>query len=669
MELRSFRPGPEPEPHVAQQSRRDKLRVQQSSTSSQTHPLDDYSNLDQNPDLVQVPNIRYGNICYNPAVLSSQVLNFATNSQVLLSQKDPMVVPQENPQGCGDWLLNYSSESSNPNPLFVNGVVSPSNPYLKTGFNAYQDVHSSLTNPTSEASTQKHYNEMHLNSLDFNYQSTPLDLASLVHQNTNNQWTNSRELRTGAGDPKNTQSLSLSLSPVIPSKPHESHPGEDLQSGSKIMKPADMVAGSSNSSFAAHRNVGPLGPFTGYATILKGSRFLRPAQQLLDEICSVSARASEASESVAGARGGGGGGGDSGVTSTYYGSNEIDGEGGGRFSSGEAHRPEYQQKKAKLLLMQDEVCRRYKQYHQQMQMVVSSFETVAGLSSATPYISSALKTVSRHFRGIKNAISDQIRHVKKALGEDLSSPTTGTSSSKVDASSSRLKLIDQGFGKQRSGMGGFFEPQQHVWRPQRGLPERSVAILRAWLFDHFLHPYPTDTDKHMLATQTGLSRNQVSNWFINARVRVWKPMVEEIHMLETKGLAETSSNAGRNERKITTERASRPNPDQPINNLGMTATSSGKQTECMLDGQNTESWNQEKRSRVECQISDGTLMGFMPYQRSGFEMGGVGAVSLTLGLRQSAETAQQQHQHHHQFQQEHEFRQHFGGQMIHDFVG
>lgn len=27
---------------------------------------------------------------------------------------------------------------------------------------------------------------------------------------------------------------------------------------------------------------------------------------------------------------------------------------------------------------------------------------------------------------------------------------------------------------------------------------------------------------------------QVSNWFINARVRLWKPMVEEIYMLETK---------------------------------------------------------------------------------------------------------------------------------------
>ena len=30
-----------------------------------------------------------------------------------------------------------------------------------------------------------------------------------------------------------------------------------------------------------------MGPFTGYASILKGSRFLRPAQQLLEELCDV----------------------------------------------------------------------------------------------------------------------------------------------------------------------------------------------------------------------------------------------------------------------------------------------------------------------------------------------------------------------------------------------
>ena len=36
----------------------------------------------------------------------------------------------------------------------------------------------------------------------------------------------------------------------------------------------------------------------------------------------------------------------------------------------------------------------------------------------------------------------------------------------------------------------------------------------------------------MLARQAGLSRGQVSNWFINARVRLWKPMVEEMYKVE-----------------------------------------------------------------------------------------------------------------------------------------
>ena len=26
------------------------------------------------------------------------------------------------------------------------------------------------------------------------------------------------------------------------------------------------------------------------------------------------------------------------------------------------------------------------------------------------------------------------------------------------------------------------------WRPQRGLPEKSVSVLKAWMFENFLHP-------------------------------------------------------------------------------------------------------------------------------------------------------------------------------------
>lgn len=50
-----------------------------------------------------------------------------------------------------------------------------------------------------------------------------------------------------------------------------------------------------------------------------------------------------------------------------------------------------------------------------------------------------------------------------------------------------------------------------------------------------VYRYPKDTDKIMLAKHTGLTRSQVSNWFINARVRLWKPMVEEMYTEEVKG--------------------------------------------------------------------------------------------------------------------------------------
>ncbi|KAK1286311.1 Homeobox protein ATH1 [Acorus calamus] len=41
--------------------------------------------------------------------------------------------------------------------------------------------------------------------------------------------------------------------------------------------------------------------------------------------------------------------------------------------------------------------------------------------------------------------------------------------------------------------------------------------------------YPKDSEKHLLAIKSGLTRNQVSNWFINARVRLWKPLIEEMY--------------------------------------------------------------------------------------------------------------------------------------------
>ncbi|KAJ6670400.1 BEL1-LIKE HOMEODOMAIN PROTEIN 8 [Salix viminalis] len=518
--------------------------------------------------------------------------------------------------------------------------------------------------------------------------------------------TRDREMRTVPGD-ANTQGLSLSLSSINPPSEAEAtqfgeeYASEHLQSkvvdrvsqeshqDSEFSKPSspcalpkpsiinkswgksihDIVGTSTHA--IGNNSTAPLGPFTGYATILKSSKFLKPAQQLLEEFSSSRTgpkftRAFEMSEDQVTApaladvvneaykKAGTNAENYSGIqSSTFYRSHKPSGGGdaGGSGGSCGFYGPEYRQEKEKLLFLQEEVCRRYKQYHRQMQMVAASFESVASLSAATPYVSVALKTVYSNFRSLKHGISGQLRLVTKALGDSLFSRNTVAGGSKGDA---RLLYMDQ---RNKSGV-GYREPQQHVWRPQRGLPEPSVAILRAWLFEHFLHPYPTDIDKHMLATQTGLSRNQVSNWFINARVRVWKPMVEEIHMLETKGLAEISgeidgiSSAEGNNIQSNHEQTSNKlgsnsmlNKQLECSGIGSSGSSSGERMD-------EEQWSEEKRSKVEFQVPttmDGSLMNFLPYQRSGVDDGG--AVSLTLGLRG-------------RFKQ-----QPFGGHMIHDFAG
>lgn len=58
------------------------------------------------------------------------------------------------------------------------------------------------------------------------------------------------------------------------------------------------------------------------------------------------------------------------------------------------------------------------------------------------------------------------------------------------------------------------------------LPRPAVDILKSWLFQHLVHPYPTEEEKRLLAQQTNLNLTQVNNWFINARRRILQPMLE-----------------------------------------------------------------------------------------------------------------------------------------------
>ncbi|XP_019152756.1 PREDICTED: BEL1-like homeodomain protein 11 [Ipomoea nil] len=191
---------------------------------------------------------------------------------------------------------------------------------------------------------------------------------------------------------------------------------------------------------------------------------------------------------------------------------------------------ELEAKIMKLITMLEEVERRYEQYCHQMEELVSSFEAISGKS----YTALALEAMSKHFCSLRDAIIAQINATRRRLSEET--PTTGLHShfSLFHPSSEAARL--QKLSLQHLGL---IQSSRQTWRPIRGLPETSVAILRAWLFQHFLHPYPNDSEKLILASQTGLSKNQVSNWFINARVRLWKPMIEEMYKEEF--AAESSS--------------------------------------------------------------------------------------------------------------------------------
>ncbi|XP_058837346.1 homeobox protein PKNOX1-like isoform X2 [Topomyia yanbarensis] len=62
---------------------------------------------------------------------------------------------------------------------------------------------------------------------------------------------------------------------------------------------------------------------------------------------------------------------------------------------------------------------------------------------------------------------------------------------------------------------------------KRGIfPKHATNALRAWLFQHLVHPYPTEDEKRALAAQTKLTLLQVNNWFINARRRIVQPMID-----------------------------------------------------------------------------------------------------------------------------------------------
>ncbi|XP_052173404.1 BEL1-like homeodomain protein 9 [Diospyros lotus] len=549
--------------HVPQQSRRDKLREVVQGDPAGAGCVD---NLQRCAGLLPL---------YDPSLLPSDLLTCAKPSPNDQGRASPCKAEGVNLMGYFGGIVNASSSSSTSQQLYMDPQSS-----MHVNPSSIQDMNGNafLFSPQNIRGFDQAFNGGG-DIVVYKPEALPQGLSLSLSSHNSHQ-----------------SSLPLELN----LQRYESSMFNDKVAGGGYVAPG-IVGGSTSNDLS--RSSVPLGPFTGYASILKGSRFLKPAQQLLEELCDVgrgfyAEKISADSSSM------------DPPMENLGGSGIVDDSLGGGDSG------EHRRKKSRLISMLDEVYRRYKYYYQQMQAVVASFESVAGLSNAAPFANLALKAMSKHFRNLKNAITDQLQFTSKAQNYK--------------------KDENPGFGNpdnlysQRPAQNSKFLEHQPVWRPQRGLPERAVTVLRAWLFDHFLHPYPTDTDKLMLARQTGLSRSQVSNWFINARVRLWKPMVEEMHMLETHQAQKASQREEQN--------ADRPSDHLP------TATSLASENPS-TSAKRTQDLPSKRTRNEFADISMGTddpvslsYENLSRHQHVGVAAstaGGSGGVSLTLGLHQN----------------------------------
>ncbi|KAL5999172.1 hypothetical protein ACLOJK_040622 [Asimina triloba] len=318
-------------------------------------------------------------------------------------------------------------------------------------------------------------------------------------------------------------------------------PGGVHDHGMRQMREDYLFCGSSNkdnrfttSSMSQSHSRQATDEVASFRTILQNSRYLKPAQNLLQEVVSIGKDLEidsdrQPRQDISRRR----------VQQSGVGTSVMVAEAGrhsanqqktsgvlteGVCSSANIH--DIRIRIAKLVALLDEVDSRYEQYCQRIGEVVSSFELIAGPGAAQTYTALTLQAMSRHFGSLRDEILTQIRVARRCLTKALPGIHSGLS---------RLSLLDQNAQQKRGSLQqlGVIQFQQG-WRPLRGLPEDAVLILRAWLFEHFLHPaYGGECSLPFRITDFESSM---------IFVRLWKPMIEEIYREDVAEAAPAGSN-------------------------------------------------------------------------------------------------------------------------------
>ncbi|KAL6888938.1 hypothetical protein ACP4OV_009964 [Aristida adscensionis] len=257
-----------------------------------------------------------------------------------------------------------------------------------------------------------------------------------------------------------------------------------------------------------------------FAAAVARSRYAAAAQEALNDfvgrLLDGAAEAAAAADSRSGV--------DSGEASAVSSNKLLASSGAGAGADAAARWGEARSVEGDLLKMLHLMDQKYNQCVDEVQSTVAKFNSLVrgggGGSICAPFAHGA---VSAMYRGLR-------RRVVGEIVAAASRPGSWGESSSVTGAGGEIEsaLLKKHWAAQR-----LRRQEQQCWRPRRGLPEDSVAVLKAWMFEHFLKPYPDDHEKDVLAARSCLTRNQVSNWFINARVRLWKPLIEEM-LQETK---------------------------------------------------------------------------------------------------------------------------------------
>ncbi|KAF5728563.1 KNOX/ELK homeobox transcription factor isoform 1 [Tripterygium wilfordii] len=142
-----------------------------------------------------------------------------------------------------------------------------------------------------------------------------------------------------------------------------------------------------------------------------------------------------------------------------------------------------------------------------------------------------LQSVECQFKGLSVSSSTS----GAASGEALE--RNGTSEEEVDVNNSFTDAqaddheLKGQLLRRYSGYLGSLKQEFTKKRKKGKLPKEARQQLLDWWSRHDRWPYPSESQKLVLAESTGLDQKQINNWFINQRKRHWKPSEDMQYMV------------------------------------------------------------------------------------------------------------------------------------------